>query len=76
MIIDVSGLYSIDLVLVDFLYKLSSILVLLGVRAICTGIRAELAMKLVQSVSRDDIQSLHAISDLETALQYINRQKK
>lgn len=48
LIIDVSGIYNIDGVVVEFLYKIDAILRLLGIQLIFTGIRPELAGKAVE----------------------------
>lgn len=49
LIIDVSGIYDIDNVVAEFLYKIASTLQLLGIRLVFTGIRPELAQKAVES---------------------------
>lgn len=48
LIIDVSGIYTIDAVVINYLYKINSVLKMLGISPIFTGLRAELAQKAVE----------------------------
>lgn len=66
LIIDVSGIYNIDNVVAEFLYKINSIMRLLGIVLIFTGIRPELAQKAVEA--RVDFGSLHTMSTVKQAL--------
>ncbi|WP_439644853.1 STAS domain-containing protein [Aneurinibacillus tyrosinisolvens] len=43
LIIDFSGLYALDTMVIDHLFKINDVLGLLGVRSIITGIRPVLA---------------------------------
>ncbi|MGJ9458357.1 PAS domain S-box protein [Oceanobacillus sp. CF4.6] len=76
LIVDVSGLYDIDEVVLDFLYKVHSILNLLGVDSIYTGIRPELAHKLVNRYGESELTSLNTMKDVEQALRYISNSKE
>lgn len=49
LIIDVSGIYNIDEVVAEFLYKMNAIVELLGVTLTFTGFRPELALKTVET---------------------------
>lgn len=51
LIIDFSGIYNLDEVVVDFLFKINSILRMLGVQPVLTGIRPELA-KMAVTIGR------------------------
>lgn len=48
LIIDFSGIYNLDTVVTDYLFKINSVLSLLGVRSIITGLRPELALVAIQ----------------------------
>ncbi len=71
LIIDVSGIYNIDATVLDFLFKFNAMLRLLGVSPICTGVRPELALKLVHTYSDNDILSLHTMPNVKEALKYL-----
>lgn len=49
LIIDVSGISNIDRVVAEFLFKIDSIMRLLGIQLVYTGIRPELAQKAVEA---------------------------
>lgn len=70
LIIDVSGIYNIDNVVAEFLYKIDQILRLLGIQLIFTGIRPELALKAVDV--RIDFSKLKTMGTVKQALkQYL-----
>lgn len=48
LIIDFSGIYNIDTVVADYLFKINTVLSLLGVRSFITGLRPELALIAIQ----------------------------
>ncbi|MED3965761.1 PAS domain S-box protein [Niallia taxi] len=48
LIIDFTGIYNIDTIVVSSIFKITSVLSILGVRCIATGLRPELAMVVVQ----------------------------
>ena len=62
LIIDVSGIYNIDRVVVEFLYKIDSIMQLMGIQLIFTGIRPELAKKAVEfQISFDQLITMATV---------------
>lgn len=48
LIIDFSGIYNLDTVVTDYLFKINSVMSVLGVRTIITGLRPELALIALQ----------------------------
>lgn len=66
LIVDVSGIYNIDNVVAEFLYKIDHIMRLLGIKLIFTGIRPELALKAVEA--RVDFSQLTTMSTVKQAL--------
>ncbi|RNF39838.1 PAS domain S-box protein [Planococcus salinus] len=66
LIVDVSGIYNIDEVVAEFLYKITSIMQLLGIQLVFTGIRPELAQKAVES--RIDFAQLTTMSNVKEAI--------
>lgn len=71
LIIDVSGIYNIDSVVIEFLYRINSIMKLIGISLIYTGLRPELAKKAVESCI--DISSLRTMSNVKEALNRLIR---
>lgn len=70
LIVDVSGIYNIDNVVAEFLYKIDHIMRLLGIQLIFTGIRPELALKAIES--RVDFSQLMTMGTVKQALkQYL-----
>ncbi|WP_183040940.1 PAS domain S-box protein [Salipaludibacillus neizhouensis] len=66
LIIDVSGIYNIDEVVINFLYEISAIMKLLGISLIFTGLRPGLARKAVSSCP--NVTSLRTMSNVKQAL--------
>lgn len=66
LIIDVSGIYNIDNVVAEFLYKIDHIMRLLGIKLIFTGIRPELALKAIEA--RVDFSQLTTMATVKQAL--------
>lgn len=66
LIVDVSGIYNIDEVVAEFLYKIDHIMRLLGIKLIFTGIRPELALKAVEA--RVDFSQLTTMGTVKQAL--------
>ncbi|WP_019414518.1 PAS domain S-box protein [Paenisporosarcina sp. TG20] len=71
LIIDFSGIYNIDSVVIEFLYKINSILNLLGIAPICTGIRPELALKAIENYG--DLSTLNTMSTVQQALSQLTK---
>jgi PAS domain S-box-containing protein len=69
LIIDFSGLYSLDHVVADYLFRLTSVLSLLGVRSIITGLRPELAF--VANNLNIDLSSIPTMATVKDALNYL-----
>lgn len=71
LIIDFSGVYNIDTVVIEFLYKINSILNLLGITPISTGIRPELALKAIENCG--DLSTLYTMSTVQQALRQLTK---
>ncbi|WP_035179591.1 PAS domain S-box protein [Alkalihalobacterium bogoriense] len=69
LIIDVSGIYNIDETVIDFIYEINSIMKLLGISLIFTGLRPELAHKAVEA--RMNITSIKTKSTVKQALEQL-----
>lgn len=67
LIVDVSGIYNIDNVVGEFLYKIDHVMRLLGIELIFTGIRPELALKAIEA--RMDFSQLKTMGTVKQALQ-------
>jgi PAS domain S-box-containing protein len=72
IIIDFSGIYNIDEVVVDFLIKIEAIMRLLGIQPIITGIRPELAQKALDNMGRSH-QSIITMKSVKQALTFLKR---
>ncbi|MFC4403739.1 PAS domain S-box protein [Gracilibacillus xinjiangensis] len=69
LIIDFSGVYSLDDVVIDSLFRIGSVLSLLGVQSIITGLRPELA---IEATSLNiDLSSFPTMSTVKNALSYL-----
>lgn len=66
LIIDVSGIYSIDGIVIDYLYKINAVLKMLGISPVFTGLRPELALKAVEVCP--NINTLTTMATVEQAL--------
>lgn len=66
IIIDFSGIYNLDEIAIDFLVKINSIMRLLGISPILTGIRPELAQIAIKF--GEDLHSLKTMSSVKQAL--------
>lgn len=69
LIIDLSGIYNFDEMTTNYLFKISSVLKLLGVHTIITGIRPELA--LTASRIGVDLTSLKTFATVKQALSHL-----
>ncbi|MBY6036888.1 PAS domain S-box protein [Fictibacillus nanhaiensis] len=69
LILDFSGTYNLDETVVDFLFKINSIMKLLGIRPILTGIRPELAYKAVEM--GQDFSSIKTMKNVKEALRIL-----
>jgi rsbT co-antagonist protein RsbR len=69
LIIDISGIYKFDDVVAEFIYKINSIIELLGISLIYTGIRPELAQIAVNL--EIDINSLKTMTNVKSALNHL-----
>ncbi|WP_082234509.1 PAS domain S-box protein [Halobacillus massiliensis] len=74
LIIDFSGVYKLDELVVSFLFNIHDIIKLLGIHPIFTGIRPELARKAV--LIGKDLSDMHTLGTVKQAIQCINRFKK
>jgi rsbT co-antagonist protein RsbR len=69
LIIDCSGIYKIDNLVIDSLFKISSVLKLIGVKCIITGIRPQLAIAAVKlGINSDNIITF---SNVKEALYFL-----
>lgn len=67
LIIDFSGMYTLNSVVTDYLFKINNVLSLLGVRSIITGLRPQLALTAIQLDYKLD--SIPTKSTVKQALQ-------
>jgi PAS domain S-box-containing protein len=74
IIIDFSGIYNLDELVIDFLFKIEAIMRMLGISPILTGIRPELAVRAV-SIGRSltNIRTETNVKKALTALKGINQ---
>ncbi|MFC7786424.1 PAS domain S-box protein [Rossellomorea sp. GCM10028870] len=74
VIIDFSGVYTLDQFVTDALFKITSVLALLGVRSIITGLRPEMAMCAInQNIELSSIPTFATVKDA-LAYMYVNVQ--
>lgn len=66
LIIDFTGIYTLNSVVTDYLFRINSVLSLLGVRSIITGLRPELALTAIQL--DDKLDSIPTMSTVKQAL--------
>lgn len=66
LILDCSGIYTVDTEVTTFVFRMSEVLKLLGIQMVLTGLRPELAQKMVQIGT--DFSSLITFSSVKTAL--------
>ncbi|WP_110928506.1 PAS domain S-box protein [Bacillus massiliglaciei] len=70
LIIDFSGLYTLDEVVADYLFKISSVLSLLGVSCIITGLRPELTIVATRlNLDMSSIPTMSTVKDALTSLE-------
>ncbi|TWT13269.1 PAS domain S-box protein [Planomicrobium sp. CPCC 101079] len=69
LIIDVSGIYNIDGVVINYLYKINAVLKMLGISPVFTGLRPELAQKAVEVCP--DITTLTTKATVKQALRML-----
>ncbi|SFJ87081.1 PAS domain S-box-containing protein [Halobacillus dabanensis] len=69
LIIDFSGVYTIDNVVIDNLFKINNVLSLLGVRPILTGLRPELSIAATNL--NTDLSSIPTFATVKDALSYL-----
>ncbi|KMJ60025.1 histidine kinase [Bacillus sp. LL01] len=69
LIIDCSGMYKIDNLVIDSLFKINNILNLLGVKCILTGIRPQLALEAVKGGI--NIKNIITFSTVKDALYFL-----
>lgn len=64
LIMDFLGIYTLDSIVTDYLFKINSVLSLLGVRSIITGLRPQLALVAIQLDTRlDSIPTMATVKD-------------
>lgn len=69
LIIDCSGIYNIDNLVINYLFDIKNVLKLLGVKCILTGIRPDLAL---EAVKHDfPLKNIHAFSTVKDALYFL-----
>ncbi|WP_409254255.1 PAS domain S-box protein [Bacillus sp. SCS-153A] len=69
VILDFSGVYNIDAQVIEFLYKLCSIMKMLGINPVLSGIRPKLAQKTVELGF--NISSIKSLNNVKEAVKYI-----
>jgi rsbT co-antagonist protein RsbR len=73
LIIDFSGLQALDTMVTEYIFKIHDVLRLLGITAIATGIRPEIAQTAVQIGV--DLSSITSYATVKQALQIIQAQR-
>lgn len=73
LIIDFSGIYNFDTWVTDFLIEINTIMKLLGIHSILTGLRPDLARTVVGL--RSDLSSLHTMATVQQAIGFLNNKK-
>jgi len=64
LIMDFSGIYTLDSIVTDYLFKINCVLSLLGVRSIITGLRPQLALVAIQlDIKPDSIPTMATVKD-------------
>lgn len=64
LIIDFSGTYKLDSIVTEHLFKISSVLSMLGIQSVITGLRPELALSATQlGVTLDSIPKMSTVKD-------------
>lgn len=66
LIIDFSGVFTLDSIVTDYLFKIHEVLLLLGVRSIYSGIRPELVLTALQLEKK--LTSIQTVSTVKEAL--------
>ncbi|WP_027953738.1 PAS domain S-box protein [Halobacillus kuroshimensis] len=69
LIIDFSGIYTFDRVVIDSLFKINRVLSLLGVKTIVTGLRPGMAIEAAHM--HMDLSEIPAMADVKEALSYL-----
>ncbi|WEG18963.1 PAS domain S-box protein [Alkalihalophilus pseudofirmus] len=73
LIIDFSGIYQLDNLVVDSLFKFNNVLNLIGVKCILTGVRPQLAMQAVELGF--NLNNLITFSTVKDALSFLQEKK-
>ncbi|MCR8849283.1 PAS domain S-box protein [Rossellomorea sp. SC111] len=69
LIIDFSGVYTLDRMVIDYLFKITNVLSLLGVRSIISGVRPELAVEAIEVGI--DLSTIPTVATVKEALAQI-----
>ncbi len=69
LIIDFSGAYALDRMVIDYLFRITNVLTLLGVRSIITGIRPDLATEAIEVGI--DLSAIPTVATVKEALTQI-----
>ncbi|WP_406687891.1 PAS domain S-box protein [Rossellomorea vietnamensis] len=69
LIIDFSGVYTLDRMVIDYLFKITNVLSLLGVHSIISGIRPELAVEAIEVGV--DLSMIPTVANVKEALAQI-----
>ncbi|UXH46515.1 PAS domain S-box protein [Rossellomorea vietnamensis] len=69
LIIDFSGVYTLDRMVIDYLFKITNVLSLLGVHSIISGIRPELAVEAIEVGV--DLSTIPTVANVKEALAQI-----
>ncbi|PSL42216.1 PAS domain S-box-containing protein [Planomicrobium soli] len=74
LIIDFSGIYNIDSLVIEYLFQISKTIRLLGIQPILTGLRPDLAQKVVEIGV--DLSAIHTMATVEDAMNYLARKNQ
>lgn len=74
LIIDFSGIYNVDTLVTEYLFRISTTMSLLGIHPILTGLRPELARKVVDLGV--DLSTIHTMATVQQAVNYLTDKNK
>lgn len=73
LIIEFPGIYNFGTWVTEFSIKINTVMKLLGIHSILTGLRPDLARTLVGL--RSDLSSLHTMATVQQAIHFLNVKK-
>ncbi|UOQ86798.1 PAS domain S-box protein [Gracilibacillus salinarum] len=71
LIIDVSGIYAMTSEVIELMNKFVKMLMLMGIKTICTGIRPEIAWNIVSTNCNQSMLSIPTMATVKEAIDYL-----